>query len=156
MTGASRDEQKRAAPRSAARLAAVQALYQMDVARTGLNAVLAEFTKHRFGREAVHYGDTDEPFFQDIVTGAVREQQRIDPMLNEHLAEGWRLSRIDSILRAILRSGAYELIARDDIPAKVIINEYIDVAHAFLAGEESGVVNGVLDHLARLVRPGEF
>jgi transcription antitermination protein NusB len=153
-----KQQQRPISPRSAARLAAVQALYQMDLAQTDVNAVIAEFTLHRFGQEVdgAFYDKLAQPFFKDIVTGVVHEQRRIDPLLNEHLAEGWRLSRLDSILRAILRAAAYELIGCPDVPAKVVINEYLNVAHAFFEGEEPGVVNGVLDRVARKVRVKEL
>ncbi len=145
-------------PRSVARLAAVQALYQMDMAGTDVNEVVAEFAAHRLGRDAegADYAEADAEFFRDVVTGVVREQRRIDPVLNEQLAEGWRLARIDSILRAILRSATYEILKRPDVPAKVVINEYVDVAHAFFDGEEPKVVNGILDQVARRIRPAEF
>ena len=91
-----------------------------------------------------------------IVEGVVREQLRIDPLVDQHLAEGWRLNRVDSILRAILRAGAYEILLRDDVPARVVISEYIDLAHAFFEGDEPKVVNGILDKIARSARPKEF
>ncbi len=138
-------------PRSAARLGAVQALYQMEVASTDLNDVINEFALHRFGKEldGDEYSEADAAFFQSIIRGVVEQQRELDPLLNKHLAEGWRLPRIDSILRAILRSAAFELLHREDVPPKVVINEYIDVAHAFFSGDEPKVVNGVLDHIAR-------
>jgi transcription antitermination protein NusB len=144
--------------RGTARLAAVQALYQMEVAQTDASVVVAQFTKHRFGHEVdgAYYDQADEPFFRDLVLGVVRVQLAIDPLIAAHLAKGWRLARIDSILRAILRAAAYELQERRDVPVKVIINEYVDVAHAFFGGEEPGVVNGILDAVAREVRAGEF
>lgn len=144
--------------RGMARLAAVQALYQMDVARTDARAVIDEFTLHRFHGEAekVHYDKTDEHFFKDLVLGVVEKQRDVDPLIGAHLATGWRLARIDSILRAILRGAAYELQERRDVPVKVIINEYVDIAHAFFGGDEPRVVNGILDSIARDVRPGEI
>jgi N utilization substance protein B len=144
--------------RGTARLAAVQALYQMDVAQTDASVVVAQFIEHRFGEEVegAYYDQADEPFFKDLVLGVVRTQLAIDPLIAAHLAKGWRLARIDSILRAILRAAAYELKERHDVPARVIINEYVDVAHAFFGGDEPGVVNGILDAIAREVRPGEF
>jgi transcription antitermination protein NusB len=90
----------------------------------------------------------DEAFFADLVRGVVREQERVDSLIATHLAPGWRLSRLDSTLRAILRAGVYELVARDDVPFKVVINEYVDVARAFYESEEPGMVNGILDRLA--------
>ena len=146
------------AARSTARLAAVQALYQMDIAATGAKTVIAEFAQHRFGHEVdgQHYDEADLAFFEDLLLGVVREQTAIDPVIARHLAEGWRLSRLDSILRAILRAGAYELMFRPDIPIKVAINEYLEVAHAFFeGGEEPAVVNGVLDKIARTARQRE-
>lgn len=156
--GGNDDRPSRAPRRSAARLAAVQALYQMDMAGTDVNEVIEEFMVHRFGHDVGNatYRDADSAFFGDIVTGAVRIQRQIDPMIDGQLAQGWRLKRVDSILRAILRCGAYELIARPDVPAKVVINEYVDVAHAFFNEDEPKVVNGVLDHLARRQRRTEF
>jgi N utilization substance protein B len=147
----------RAASRSAARLAAVQALYQMDMTGIDLTKVVAEFEAHRLGQEIEgdQYCAAEAEFFRDLVEGVVREQRRLDPLIDQHLAEGWRLSRIDSILRAILRSGAYELFMRDDVPAKVVISEYVDIAHAFFGEEEPKVVNGILDRLGHKARPHE-
>lgn len=144
--------------RGTARLAAVQALYQMDVAQTDAAVVIAQFTTHRFGHEVegAYYDQADEPFFRDLVLGVVRTQLTVDPLIAGHLAEGWRLARIDSILRAILRAATYELSERRDVPVKVIINEYVDVAHAFFGGDEPGVVNGILDAVAREVRAADF
>lgn len=145
-------------PRGTARLAAVQALYQMDVAQTDAAAVIRQFVRYHFGHdvEGAYYDRADEPFFKDLVLGVVREQLTIDPLISRHLAEGWRLSRIDSILRAILRAATYELKDRRDVPFKVIINEYLDVAHAFFGGDEPRVVNGILDSLARELRAEEM
>lgn len=146
------------APRSAARLTAVQALYQMDMAQTDLNDVIGQFVSLRFGSKAEDpaLADADRDFFASLVRGVVRRQREIDPVIDQSLAEGWRLTRIDSILRAILRSGVLELIERNDVPARVVINEYVNVAHAFFDGEEPRVVNGVLDKLARKYREPEF
>jgi N utilization substance protein B len=145
-------------PRKAARLAAVQALYQMDLAGTDINVVIAEFTNLRFGASAEDPATAraDAGFFADLLRGVVRRQREIDPIIDRQLAEGWHLSRIDSILRAILRSGVFELMERTDVPVRVVINEYLDVAHAFLSGDDPRVVNGVLDKLARRLRPSEF
>jgi N utilization substance protein B len=143
--------------RSVARLAAVQGLYQMDMVGTDLNEVIREFMLYRFGEQArFDFADADTSFFEDLIKGVVRRQRDIDPLLDGQLAAGWRLKRIDSILRAILRAGAFELIERADVPAGVVINEYIDVAHAFFGGDEPKVVNGVLDQIARKLRPGEL
>ena len=149
---------KRSTPLSAARLAAVQALYQMDIAGTDVNDVVAEFCEHRLGNpeDLSCCEDADLAFFSCIVKGVVAEQREIDPMLHVQLAEGWKLSRIDSILRAILRSAAFELLRRPDVPAKVVINEYVDVAHAFFEEDEPKVVNGILEALAHASREKEF
>jgi transcription antitermination protein NusB len=148
----------RAEKRSAARLAAVQALYQMDVAGSGVADVLAEFESHWIGREVegVEYKPAEADFFRDIVGGVVREQRDLDPQVDRALSEGWPLKRVDAILRAILRAGAYELSRRLDIPPRVTITEYVDVAHAFLERDEAGMVNAVLDRLARAVRGAEL
>jgi N utilization substance protein B len=137
----------------------VQALYQMDMTAIDKSDVIAEFEAHRLGKETEEDSEPCEAeaqFFRDIVEGVVREQLVIDPLIDNHLAEGWRLYRVDSILRAILRAGAYEILHRKDVPARVAINEYLDLAHAFFEGEEPKVVNGILDRLAREIRPREF
>lgn len=148
----------RASSRSAARLAAIQALYQMDMTGIDLTEVIAEFETHRLGKEieGCQFAEPEAAFFRDLVEGVVREQLTIDPLIDKQLAEGWRLTRVDSILRAILRAGAYELLVRSDVPARVVISEYIDIAHAFFAEEEPKVVNGILDRLAHKARPHEF
>ncbi|MBK5198083.1 MAG: transcription antitermination factor NusB [Methyloceanibacter sp.] len=150
--------ENRASSRSAARLAAVQALYQMDMTGIDLNDVIAEFETHRLGKEIedCQYRDAEPAFFRNLVEGVVREQLSIDPLIDKQLAEGWRLTRVDSILRAILRAGAYELLVRSDVPARVVITEYVDIAHAFFSEEEPKVVNGILDRLAHTARPKEF
>ena len=144
--------------RSAARLAAVQALYQMDLAKTDLNEIIAEFSKHHFGSHNTdsNVADADRDFFVDLLVGVVKHQRELDPLLDAQLASGWRLKRIDSIMRAVLRAGIYELRERWDVPARVVINEYIDVARAFFEGDEPKVVNGVLDKLAHKIRTKEF
>lgn len=130
----------------------------MDMTGIDLNEVVSEFQMHRLGQaiEGQLYYAAEGEFFHDLVDGVVREQRRLDPMLDQQLAEGWRLNRVDSILRALLRSAAFELCVRDDVPARVVINEYVDIAHAFFSGEEPKVVNGVLDRLARKVRSEEL
>jgi N utilization substance protein B len=152
------DKPQPLAPRSAARVAAVQALYQMDLAGTDLNDVIAEFIGLRFGDKAEEQAlkDADQAYFADIVRGVVRRQREIDPLVDQQLAQGWRLTRIDSILRAVLRAGVLELLERSDVPARVVISEYVNVAHAFLADDEPKVVNGVLDRLARRLRAAEM
>ena len=145
-------------PRTAARMAAVQALYQMDMAGTDLNDVIHEFVTIRFptAGDGEMLAGSDPVYFAEILRGVVRRQRDIDPMIDEALAAGWRLVRVDSILRAILRGGVFELVERRDVPARVAINEYINVAHAFFDDEEPKVVNGILDKLARQLRPAEF
>ncbi|MCS0503516.1 transcription antitermination factor NusB [Ancylobacter mangrovi] len=144
--------------KSAARLNAVQALYQMDVAATPLPEILAQFESHWIGREIE--GDeiaaADVNLFRDIVSGVVNGQRTIDPVLDAALVRGWPLKRIEAVLRAVLRAGAYELASRPDVPARVVVAEYVNVAAAFLDREETGMVNAVLDGLAREHRPGEF
>lgn len=140
--------------RSAARLGAVQALYQMDVAGTPLDDIVDEFVHHRFGQEIEGsvYARADEAHFEDIIRGVVREQRDIDVAVDGALARGWTLARLDATLRAILRAGTYELRRCKDVPVKVVINEYVDVAHAFFEGDEPGVVNAVLDRLGANAR----
>jgi N utilization substance protein B len=144
--------------RRTARLAAVQGLYQMDLAQTDLNAVIDEFKTHRFGRNEREdtIAGADATFFAELLRGVVRRQREIDPMVDQQLAAGWRLARVDAILRAILRAGVFELLERPDVPGRVVINEYIEVAHAFFDDDEPKVVNGVLDQLARRLRVAEF
>jgi N utilization substance protein B len=144
--------------RSAARLAAVQGLYQMDMAGTDLNTLIDELVAHPI-REPEGGGEgiaADAMFLAELLRGVVRCQRVIDPAVDQQLAVGWRLARVDSILRAILRAAVFELMERPDVPARVIINEYIELAHAFFSGDEPKVVNGVLDKLARRYRPQEF
>ena len=140
--------------RGAARLAAVQALYQMDVAGAGLLEIAAEYEAHRLGREidGAQYREADVRWFRSILSGVVDNQKRIDPIVRQSLVEGWPLSRLDTTLRAILRSGTYELMRRNDVPVAVIVNEYVDIARAFYEDEEPKLVNAVLDRVARRVR----
>jgi N utilization substance protein B len=150
--------------RSVARLLAVQALYQIELTKieasgeVGVDAVIAEFVKHRLGQEieGENYGEADRALFADIVRGVSARQGELDGMISAALSEEWPLHRLETILRAILRAGAYELLGRSDVPPRVVISEYLDVAHAFFAGKEPGMVNGVLDRLARVLRPGDF
>ena len=136
-----------------ARIAAVQALYQMELAESGAEETLEEFTEHRFGEFEVA---PDQDFFAAILRGVPRHQVEIDRSIAGALAANWSLARIDSILRAILRSGLFELVARRDVPAKVVIDEYVAVARAFFSGDEPSFVNGVLDTLAKRKRAAEF
>jgi len=155
---ASADDGRRANRRGSARLAAVQALYQMDLAGTALHDILAEFERHWIGREVEGetYLPAEAAFFRDLVGGVVAEQRRLDPMIDAALARGWPLKRIETVLRAILRAGAYELDRKLDVPARVVVSEYVDIAHAFVDRDETGMVNAVLDQLARQLRAGEF
>jgi N utilization substance protein B len=149
---------KKANRRGAARLAAVQALYQMDIAGAGINDVFAEFESHWIGGEVEgeKYLPAEAAFFRNVVSGVVRDQARLDPLIDDALSRGWPLKRIDAILRAVLRAGAYELEHRKDIPGRVVVSEYVDVANAFVDREETGMVNAVLDQIGRQFRPDEF
>jgi len=149
---------KKANRRGAARLAAVQALYQMDIAGAGLNDVFAEFESHWLGSEVEgeKYLPAEAAFFRDVVSGVVRDQKELDPLIDQALARGWPLKRIDAIIRAVLRAGSYELQHRTDVPARVVVTEYVDVANAFVDKEETGMVNAVLDQIARKFRADEF
>ncbi len=148
----------RAAQRSAARLAAAQALYQMEVGGAGLAEALAEFEAHWIGQEVEgeQYLPAEVAFFRDIVSGVLEDQVEIDRALDAALAEGWPLKRVEALMRAILRAGFYEIRSRPDVPARAAIKEYVDVAGAFYGPEESGMINAVLDALARRTRPKEF
>ena len=141
--------------RSVARLAAVQALYQMEVAGAGVDAVVREFGDHRFGRdiEGHKLADADEDFFGEIVRGVVADQGPIDAAIRKRLAANWKLERLDATLRALLRCGAWELRARADVPTEVAIDEYVELAKAFADAKEVAFVNGALDGVARDVRP---
>lgn len=144
--------------RSAARLNAVQALYEMELTGKGLKEIKAEFETHWIGHEieGVQYKDAELAFFNDILSGVVAGQGPIDRLIDKTLAASWPLARIDSVMRAILRAGAYELKNRKDIPARVSIKEYVDIAAAFFGPEEAGMVNAVLDAVARQCRAAEF
>jgi N utilization substance protein B len=145
----------RSRSRSAARLAAVQALYQHEMEGTPLPRLLKEFHDHRIGAtiEDEQYHEAEIDFFDDIVAGVDARRDEIDQAISAKLASGWSLERIDRPMRAILRAGAYELIARADVPIGSVISEYVDVAHAFYDKRESGFVNGLLDSIAKEVRP---
>ena len=146
--------QARSTSRSAARLAAVQALYQQEMEGTPVPRLLREFHDHRLGAtiEDAQYHDAEGEFFDDIVTGVDARRSDIDGAISARLAEGWTLERLDRPMRAILRAGAYELIARPDVPVGSVISEYVDVAHAFYDKRESGFVNGILDAIAKEAR----
>lgn len=149
---------RKANRRGAARLAAVQALYQMDVGGTGINEVLAEFESFWIGSEVEgeQYLPAEGAFFRDVVSGVLRDQKQLDPLIDDVLSRGWPLARVEAILRAVMRAGAYELQHRKDIPGRVIVSEYVDVAHAFVERDETGMVNAVLDQIGRQFRPDEF
>lgn len=146
---------KTANQRGAARLAAVQALYQMEVGGGGVLEVVAEYEEHRLGQEID--GDTylkaDPSWFRSIVAGVVRDQVKLDPLIRGALQDDWALSRIDAIVRAILRAGTFELLERKDVPIAVIVTEYVEIARAFFEEEEPRLVNAVLDRIAKQVRP---
>jgi len=137
--------------RSVARLAAVQALYQMEAAGAGVDAVVREFSDHRFGgdMEGSPLAEADEVFFGQLVRGVVKDQFAVDQAVAKHLAAGWRLDRLDATLRAILRAGAFELTERPDVPVEVAIDEYVELAKSFFEGPEPGFVNAALDAIAR-------
>jgi N utilization substance protein B len=144
--------------RAAARLNAVQALYQMEVGGKGLHEILAEFESHWIGGEIEgdQYIEAEVEFFRDILTGVLDDQVALDQLVDAALADGWPLKRVEAVLRAVLRAGTYELKKRKDVPARVVIKEYVDVAAAFLDRDEVGMANAVLDSLARRLRLDEF
>ncbi len=144
----------RSRARSAARLAAVQALYQRHMEKTPTAKLLNEFHQHRLGAEIEddQYEDAEVEFFDDVVSGVIARLEEIDALLTEKLAEGWTLARLDKTMLQILRCGAYELLARPDVPKASAITEYVDVAHAFFDSREAKFVNGVLDAVAKQVR----
>jgi N utilization substance protein B len=148
----------RAIERSAARLAAVQALYQMDVTGKTLPDIFTEFETFWIGREieGEQYNTAELAFFRDILSGVLADQGPLDRAIDATLIDGWPLARVDSVMRATLRGGAYELKKRKDVPARVIIKEYVDVAGAFFGPDESGMINAVLDGMARQFRADEF
>ena len=155
-------------PRTASRLAAVQALFQAEQAQVNVETVIDEFVRHRLGErpdvgvagdggfENGRAPDAHVPLFARIVREASLGQERIDALLSEVLSADWPLERLDPVLRALMRAGAAELCMADGPPARVVINEYLDVAHGFFEGDESRMANGVLDRLAHVLRPGEF
>jgi transcription antitermination protein NusB len=142
--------------RSVARLAAVQALYQMEVSSAGAETVIREFSEHRFDRdlEDMTLASADETFFADLVRGVVEHQKAVDAAIARKLAQGWRLERLDATARAILRAGVYELTHRPDVPTEVVIDEYVELAKSFFEGPEPGFVNGALDAVAQDARRG--
>jgi len=155
---AGKNQPKPANKRGLTRLAAVQALYQMELTEAKLADVIAEFETLRLGQEidGETYRDADESWFRGIVAGVVRDQREIDPQIHETLPGDWPLARMHTLLRALLRAGVFELRSRKDVPARVIISEYLDVAKAFFDEDEPGLVNGVLDNIAHQLRSSEF
>jgi transcription antitermination protein NusB len=146
------------AERSAARLAAVQALYQMDISGKSVIDALAEFEAFWIGREVegIEFKPSDTNFFRSILSGVVENQREIDVKIDKTLSAGWPLTRVEAVLRAILRAGTFELMYRKDVPARVVITEYVDVTQSFYDEDEPGLVNAVLDNLTREVRAGEL
>ncbi len=143
--------------RRVSRVSAVQALYQMDVSGTPHKTVVNEFLNHRFGHaDEPGMVRADEPYFEDIMSGVVSNQSDIDAAITLQLSEKWPLRRLDATLRALLRSATYEIQKRPDVPAIVIINEYMEIATDFFSGKEPGMVNGVLDKICKTVRAAEF
>jgi len=148
-------KQKAGSPRSAARLAAVQALYQLATSESDkADLVATEFVAHRLGAEVEgeQFVEADEPLFTDLLKGSWDRREELDDLIKPYLSANWALDRIEPILHAIFRAGSYELVARPDVPTAVIINEYVDVAHAFYERTEASFVNGVLDKIAKSVR----
>ncbi|WP_419910750.1 transcription antitermination factor NusB [Hoeflea sp.] len=145
---------KLANQRGAARLAAVQALYQMDIGGTGVLEVVSEYEMHRLGKELDGdlYRQADAAWFRAIVSGVVEQQRTLDPLIRSSLTEDWPLSRLDSTLRAILRAGAYEISNRKDVPVAVIVTEYVDIGQAFFDDDEPKLINAVLDRIAKRLR----
>jgi N utilization substance protein B len=144
----------RSRSRAAARLAAVQALYQREMEATPIARLLNEFHQHRLGQEIedAQYAEAEVEFFDDVVRGVDARHEEIDTLLTERLAQGWSLARLDKTMLQILRAGSYELLARPDVPTATVISEYVDVAHAFFDEREAKFVNGVLDAVAKAVR----
>ena len=149
-----KDDIRQANQRGAARLAAVQALYQMELSGTGVLEIVSEYENFRLGQEldGDQYLRADPSWFRSIVSGVVRDQRKLDPLIADSLIEGWPLSRLDATIRAILRAGVFELIERKDVPVAVIVTEYVEIANAFFNEDEPKLVNAVLDSVARKVR----
>ena len=147
-----------AAPRSAARLAAVQAIYQVEMTGASVESVLAEFLDHRLDEEVdgLCLAAADRRFLDELLRGTVAERDALDDMLAAVLDENWTVERLETLLRIVMRAGAFELSRRPEVPARVVVAEYVDLAGAFFGGKEPGLVNGVLDRLARALRPEAF
>lgn len=145
---------KRTQSRSAARLAAVQALYQHEMEGTPVAALIHEFHMHRLGKtiEEEEYAGADVPFFDDVVKGTLARLDEVDAAITARLADGWSMERLDRTMKAILRAGVYELIAREDVPIGAVVSEYVDVAKAFFSAREPAFANGLLDAIGKQVR----
>jgi N utilization substance protein B len=159
VTGSGGSQGGGASRRRLARLAAVQALYQLQLnPGLGAEAVIREFVRDRLGREidGELYGEADAELFADIVRGVSTDRERLDETLSAALSEEWPLGRLETILRLVLEAGAYELARRPDIPPRVTMSEYVGIAYAFFTGNEPGLANGVLDRLARALRGSEL
>jgi N utilization substance protein B len=145
-------------PRSTARLAAVQALYQMEISGGDVEQTIAEFTRHRLDEaiDGINLVKPDRVLFAELVRGVMRHRRDLDDMIAAVLVEDWTVERLETLLACILRAGAHELADRPDMPARVVISEYVDLADAFYADRETGLINGVLDRLARELRPSEL
>ncbi len=154
MTEKAESTSSKGGARSASRLAAVQALYQMEMNDEHAHNIVDEFIDHRLGAviEGDHYSDADVAFFANLVKGVEERAKEIDDHVSGSLADNWTLTRIEPVARAILRAGTYELIGRPDVPTSVVINEYVDVAKAFFDDSKPGFINGVLDKLAKIIR----
>ncbi len=158
MSGGGQRRAGRRAARSAARLAAVQGLYQIDLSGADTERVLAEFESYTPGERLGVEGDVeaDREFFAALIDAAVERREEFDRIIRDSLSERWKVERLAYVLRAILRTAVCELETCRDTPARVVINEYLDIAHAFFDSPEAGMVNGVLDDVARALRPGEL
>ena len=163
MTGSGQQAQGKPRPRTGARVAAVQALFQSEQGPTSAETVIDEFIRFRFGATEGSDGfedgrvhEVDVRLFSAIVRAAVREQDALDAMIAEMLTADWKIDRLDPVLRALVRAGAAELSMTNGAPAKVVINEYLDVAHGFFEGDEPRMANGLLDRMAHKLRPAEF
>jgi len=160
VNAAAKSSRRASRKRTAARLAAVQALYQMELVGSPADSVVEEFLTHRLGagapREEPNFGEADQDWFVELARGTASRRDAIDTMIAGALSPDWPLARLEAVLRAMLRVGTYELAHRRDVPPEIAINEYVDIAHAFYAGKEPGMVNGVLDKIARDLRPEEM
>ena len=153
-----RHSRQQQSQRRAARLRAVQALFQMELGGMGARRVVDEFRQTRLagGDDSGAQSPADDALFENIVTGVVQNQSRVDAAIAAHLARNWRLERLDATLRALLRAGVYELLFRRDTPARVVLDQYTGLARDFFDGPEAGFVNGALDAVAREERQGEL